>query len=186
VSIAPWCRSIIRPLAAGHHALSPASQKHDSYHCAALHPVALWCIAVGRRHSWIGVGRAPAPLDSGSSRNMRGYESACTWITLSYMDQNLCRRLMPRPKCGRSRPTTAPAAPAAFCLVRPQIVGSEQMAIAADAGYGRGLADTFQGKAHHISFGCSKARPRYQFQRFAPRCTGWPRRTAPSWQSTPR
>ena len=35
------------------------------------------------------------------------------------------------------------------------------MAIAADVGYGHGLGHTIQGKAHHISFGCSKARPRY-------------------------
>jgi hypothetical protein len=66
---------------------------------------------------------------------------------------------MPRPKFGRSRPTTAPAAPATFRLVHLQVVGHQQMAIAADLGYGHGLEDTFQGKAHHISFGCSKARP---------------------------
>ncbi len=36
------------------------------------------------------------------------------------------------------------------------------MAIAADFGYGHRFQDTFQGKAHHISFGCFKARPRYQ------------------------
>jgi len=38
------------------------------------------------------------------------------------------------------------------------------MAIAADTGYGHGLKDTFQGKAHDISFGCSKAGPRYHFE----------------------
>jgi hypothetical protein len=61
-------------------------------------------------------------------------------------------------------------------LVHLQVVGREQMAIAADIGYGHGLEDTFQGKAHDISFGCSKARPRYHLQRFAPSCTGLPRR----------
>jgi len=70
---------------------------------------------------------------------------------------------MPRPKFGRSRPTTAATAPAAFGSVHLQVVEREQMAIAADLGYGHGLEDTFQGKAHHIGFGCSKARPRYQF-----------------------
>jgi hypothetical protein len=37
------------------------------------------------------------------------------------------------------------------------------MAIAADFGYGHGLDDTFQGKAHDISFGCSKAGPATNF-----------------------
>jgi hypothetical protein len=112
------------------------------------------------------VGRAPAPCDSGLSRNLRGYESASTWITLSFMDQNLCRRpLMPRPKFGRSRPTTAAATPATFRLVHLQVVGREQMAIAADMRYGHGLEHTFRGKADHVSFGCSKARPRYHLQR---------------------
>ena len=77
------------------------------------------------------------------------------------MDQNLCRRLMPGPKLGRSRPTTAAAAPATFLMVYVQIVGREQMAIAADVGYGHALGDPFKGKTHHISFGCFKARPRY-------------------------
>jgi hypothetical protein len=70
---------------------------------------------------------------------------------------------MPRPKFGRSHSTTAPAAPATFRVVHLQVVGREQMAIAADIGYGHGPEDTFQRKAHHISFGCSKARPRYHF-----------------------
>jgi|SRR5579883_423198 len=60
---------------------------------------------------------------------------------------------------GRSRPTTAAAAPAAFCWVHLQVVGREQMAIAADFGYGHGLEDAFRGKAHHTSFGCFKAGP---------------------------
>ena len=68
---------------------------------------------------------------------------------------------MPRPKLGRSHSTTAPAAPATFRVVHLQVVGREQMAIAADIGYGHRLEDTFQRKAHHISFGCFKARPRY-------------------------
>jgi len=92
---------------------------------------------------------------------MRGYEAASTGITLSYMDQNLYRRLMPRPKFGRPRPTTAAAAPATYRMVHLQSVGREQMAIATDPGYGHRLEDTFQGKRHHKSFGFSKARPRY-------------------------
>jgi len=52
------------------------------------------------------------------------------------------------------------------------------MAVAADFRYRHGLEDTFQGKAHHLSFGCSKARPRYHLQRFAPLCTRLQRRTA--------
>ena len=113
------------------------------------------------------VDRSPAPCGSRSSRNLRSYESASTWITLPFMDQNLCRRLMPRP-------TTAAAAPATSRLVHLQIIRREQMAIAADIGYGHGLEHTFQGKAHHVSFGCSKARPRYHLQRIAPPCTGLP------------
>ena len=105
------------------------------------------------------VGKAPAPCDSGSSRNLRDYESASASITLSFMDQNLCRRLVPRPKFGRSHPTTAAAAPATSRSVHLQVVGREQMAMTANIGYGHGLEDTFPGKAHDISFGCSKARP---------------------------
>jgi hypothetical protein len=81
----------------------------------------------------------------------------------SVMDQNLCRRPMPRPKFGRSRPTAAAAAPATFRLVHLQVVGREQMAIAADMGYGQGLEESLHGEAHQFSFGCSKAGPRYHF-----------------------
>ncbi len=127
---------------------------------APLHSVALWCIAVGRL-LFGRVDRAPAPGESWPSRNLRGHESASSWITLSFMDQYLCRRLMSRPKTGRSRPTTAPAPPATFRLVHIQIVGREQMTIAADIGYCHGPGDPSQGKAHDITFGCFKARPRY-------------------------
>jgi hypothetical protein len=120
------------------------------------------------------VGKIPAPCGSWLSRTLRGYESASTSITLSSMNQNLCRRLMPCPKFGRSSPTTEAAAPATFCLVHLQVVGREQMAIAADIGYGHGLEDTFQGKAHYMSFGCFKACPRYHLQRIAPSCSGLP------------
>ena len=109
------------------------------------------------------VGKTRAPRGSGPSRHLRGYESAFTWITLWFMYQDLCRRLMPRPKFSRSRPATVEAPPATFRLVHLQVVWREQMAIAADIGYGHRLEDAFQGKAHHVSFGCSKARPRYQF-----------------------
>lgn len=108
-------------------------------------------------------GRAPAPRISGSSRRFRGYESASSSITLPLMDQNLCRRLMPRPKFGCSRPTTAAAAPATFRIVHRQVVGREQMAIAADTGYGHGVEDTFRRKRHNMTFGCIKSHPRYQF-----------------------
>jgi hypothetical protein len=67
------------------------------------------------------------------------YESASTWITLSFMDQNLCRLLMPRPKCGRSRPTTAAAAPATSRLVHAVVV----MPISSD---GRSIAAEIPGR----------------------------------------
>jgi hypothetical protein len=70
---------------------------------------------------------------------------------------------MSRPKLRRPRSTTAAAAPATFRMVHLQVVGREQMTVAADFGYGHGLEDAFQGKAHHISFGCFKAGPRYHF-----------------------
>ena len=122
----------------------------------------------------------PAPCVSGLSRYLRDYESASAWITLSFMDQNLCRRLVPRPKFGRSRPTAAAASPATSRSVHLQVVGREQMAVAADFRYRHGLEDTFQGKAHHLGFGCSKARPRYQFQRFAPSRSELPQPPAPA------
>jgi hypothetical protein len=125
------------------------------------------------------LGKAPASCGSRLPRNFRGYGPASTWITLSFMDQNVCRRLMPRPELGRSHPTAAAAAPATFHLVHLQVVGREHMAIAADTGYGHGFGDRFQGKAHHISFGCSKARPRYHLQRIASSCNGLPPWTAP-------
>jgi hypothetical protein len=84
------------------------------------------------------VGKARAPCDSGLSRNLRDYESASASITLSFMDQNLCRRLVPRPKLGRSHPTTAALAPATSRSVHLQVVGREQMAMTADIGYGHG------------------------------------------------
>jgi hypothetical protein len=70
---------------------------------------------------------------------------------------------MPRPKFGRSLPTTAAASPATFRVVHLQVLGREQMTAAADIGDGHGLEDTFHGKAHQLSFGCFKARPRYHF-----------------------
>jgi hypothetical protein len=142
----------------GHQPLSPPSQSSDAYHGAMLRFVALWCIAVGRP-AFGSVGKAPAPCGTRLSRSLRDYESASAWTTLSFMDQNLCHRVMPRPKLGRSRPTTAATAPATFRWVHLQVVGRKQMAIAADTGYGHGLEDALQGKPQHISFGCSKARP---------------------------
>jgi hypothetical protein len=79
------------------------------------------------------------------------------------MDLNLCHRLMPRPKSDRSRLTAAAAAPATLPLVHMQVVRRQQMAIAADVGHSDEFEDTFYGKAHHMSFGCFKARPRYHF-----------------------
>jgi hypothetical protein len=66
---------------------------------------------------------------------------------------------MPRAKLGRSRPTTAGAAPATSRIVRLEVVGCEQMAVAADTRYGHGLKNPLRRKAHALSFGCSKARP---------------------------
>jgi hypothetical protein len=74
------------------------------------------------------------------------------------MDQNLCRRLMPRP-------AAAAAAPATFRPVHLQVIRRQQMTIPADIGYGHGFKDTLNGKAYQNSFGCFKARPRYQFYR---------------------
>ena len=131
------------------------------------------------------IGKAPAPCGARPSRNLRSDESASNWIILSFKDQHLCRRLMPRPKFGRSGPTTAAAAPATFRLVHLQVVVREQVPIAADDGYGDGLEDTILGKGHRISFGCSKARPRYHLQRV---CTVVHRIAAsdrPSSQLTP-
>ena len=160
------CNGRLWPACCRASPLRPRSRTHDAYERVTLHSVALGCVAL-RRPPFGSVGRAPAPCVSGLSRNLRDYESASAWITLSFMDQNLCRRLVPRPKFGRSHPTTAAAAPATSRSVHLQVVGREQMAVAADIGDGHALEDTFQGKAHEISFGCSKARPRYQLRRFA-------------------
>jgi hypothetical protein len=56
--------------------------------------------------------------------------------------KKLCYLLMPRPKFGRSCATT-PAA-ATIRLVHLKVVHREQMAIAADLGYGHRLEDAFQ------------------------------------------
>lgn len=78
------------------------------------------------------------------------------------MDQTLNRCLMARPKFGSPFAATAPAAPATFEFVYPQVVSRKEMAIAASSGYGRTLAYAIPGEAHHLSFGCFKAGPRYQ------------------------
>ena len=97
-------------------------------------------------------GKTPAPRRSRRSRHLRDYESASTWITLWFMEQDLWQPLVPRP-------TTAAATRATLRLVRFQVVAREQMAIAAEIGYGHGFEDTFQRKAHHMCFGCFKPRP---------------------------
>jgi hypothetical protein len=79
------------------------------------------------------------------------------------MDQKLCRPLLLCPKFDRSLPAASAAAPAAFDFVYPQVVGRKQMAIAASVGHRGALTNAIMGKAHHLCFGCSKARPRYQF-----------------------
>jgi len=142
-----------------------------------LHSVALWRVAV-RRPPFGSVGRAPCTMRFWV---ISLFTRLRTGVHLDYSlphGPDLCRRLMPRAKLGRSHPTTAAAAPATSRLVYPQVVGREQMAIAAETGYSYRLESTFRRKAHDMSFGCSKARPRYQFQRFAPSCTGLPRQTA--------
>ena len=91
----------------------------------------------------------------------------------SLMDQSSRRRLMPRPKRGCALPATtaaaAAAAPAAFDFVYPQVVRREQMALAANVGHGGALTNAIAGKAHHLSFGCFKARPRYHMSLGRPR-----------------
>jgi hypothetical protein len=88
----------------------------------------------------------------------------------SSMDQNLGRPPAPYAKSDRSLPPTAEAAPAAFDFVHPQVVGGKRMTIAASAGYGCGLAYAIAGKAHQMSFGCFKARPRYHLRWAIPDC----------------
>ncbi len=78
------------------------------------------------------------------------------------MDQNLCRPPLSCPKFDRSLPATTAATPATFDFIYPQVVRRQHMAIAASGGYGRALAYAIPGKAHHLGFGCFKARPRYQ------------------------
>ena len=65
------------------------------------------------------------------------------------MDQTLTRCLMARPKFDSPFAATAPAAPATFEFVDPQVVSRKEMAIAANRGYGRALAYAVPGKAHH-------------------------------------
>jgi hypothetical protein len=137
------------PLAAAHDSLPPPS------HSAALLSVALWYIAIS----------------PGGHRNMlfwviSQYPRLRIAVRLDYSlvhGPDLCRWLMPSPKFGRSRPTTAAAAPATFRMVHLKVVGRQQMAIAADTGYHHGLGDTFRREGHDMTFACSKARPRYQF-----------------------
>ena len=162
--------------------LLAASRNNDAYHSATLHSVALWCIAFGRSPFWMGSARHLHHASRGHLAICAATNRSALGTNLSLMDQNQCRGPMSRPEFGRSHPTTAAAAPATSRLVHLQVIGREQMAIAADAGYSQGLEDAFQGKAHHISFGCSKARPRYQpnlgLHRRAPDCHVGP----PSWQ----
>jgi hypothetical protein len=77
------------------------------------------------------------------------------------MDQNLCRSSLSCPKFDRSLLATAAAAPAPFDFVYSEVLGRKQMAIAASVGYGGELTNAITGKAHHLSLGCFKARPRY-------------------------
>ena len=134
--------SILRPLAAtgpaGRHVSANPSRRQIQ---TVMRIVARHCIplrlGVPRSEDLRldRVGKAPAPCESWSSRNLLGYEPVSTWITLSFMDHNLCCRPMPRPKLGRSRPTTAAAAPAMFRVVHLQVVRRKQMAVAAGIGY---------------------------------------------------
>jgi hypothetical protein len=156
----PVCTRQVRSWAACCRARThlAARSNHDAYQSATLHSVALWCIAVGRRQ----LGSGPR---SACTRRF-WVISRVAWLRIGvHLDYSLvhgpdlCRGLVPRSKPGRSRPTTAAAAPATFRMAHFQVVGREQMAIAADTGYGHGLENTFRRKAHDMSFGCSKARP---------------------------
>jgi hypothetical protein len=95
-----------------------------AFRCATVHRVRKTSFGPGRQ--------APALCGSRPSRSLRGYGWASTWITLSFMDQPQCPRLMPRPKFGRPRPTTPAAAPATFRLIHLQVIRREKMTVAAD------------------------------------------------------
>lgn len=75
------------------------------------------------------------------------------------MDQYLYRRPMSRPKFGRSSSATEPAAPATFAWVHPQVVRREQMAIAANIGYGHGLGDPVLGRSKRHEFWLLQSTP---------------------------
>ena len=128
---------------------APTKSNQRCVHRATLHSVALRCIAFGRpRFGSVDkplhhVGLGHVAICAPTNRHPLG-------VLFSFMDQDLRRHLMPRPKLGRSRPTTAAAAPATFRLVHFQVVGREQMDVAADVGYCHGLEDAFEGVAHHI------------------------------------
>jgi hypothetical protein len=114
---------------------------NDPHRGVTLHSVALWCITV--------VIPAFRSRRQGTCTMRFGVISPFTRLRIGIpLDYSvihgpyLCRRFMPRPKLSRSRPTTVAAAPATFRLVHLQVVGREQMAIAADTGYGHGPEDT--------------------------------------------
>jgi hypothetical protein len=139
-----------RPLLAACRRAPTPRRNNDAYHRATLPSVAVWCIAFGRPAFGNGPATDLQHADLGHLAICAATNRHPPYVTLSLMDQNLCRRLMPRPKFGRSRPTTAAAAPTTFRLVHLQVVGRKQMAITAEIGCGHGLEDTLQGKADHI------------------------------------
>ncbi len=133
-----------------------AYHRDVAFRCALAH-------RVRKTSVWIGSERHLHHVSLGHLAICAATNSLSTWTTLPCVNQNLCCRFMPRPKLGCSHPTASAAAPATLRVVQLQGVGREQMAVAADIGYGHGFEDTLQGKAHYMSFGCSKARPRYHF-----------------------
>jgi hypothetical protein len=148
-----------------------ATRNNDSYRRATLHSVAFGCIP------WRGqclqqYDNAPAPHGSRQFRILRDWASGPSLSMVSGMDQNLYLPPVSGSKFGRSLLCAAAAAPAAFDFAHPQVVGRKQMAIAANSGDVGALIHAIHRKAHHLGFGCSKARPRYQLRRFATLCAG--------------
>jgi hypothetical protein len=104
------------------------------------------------------------------------------------MYQTSCHPLPPRPKSGRSLSAALPTAPA--ILAHLHVVRRKWVAIAA-GGRSRvernARANAIGGVADQFSFGCFKARPRYQFVEsisYKNKLERVPRLTIPSYVET--